>query len=56
MSKANFKTSLKELYQEHLETITDILDPTALKESIINRTKEMLSGGKKERKTELTKI
>ena len=33
-----------------METLTDILDPNALKESLINRTKEMLSGGKKERR------
>ena len=50
MSKEEFEPKLKEVYHEYLETLTDILDPEALKESIINRTKEMLSGGKKERR------
>ncbi|MFX1338636.1 MAG: hypothetical protein ACFFDK_08505 [Promethearchaeota archaeon] len=50
MTKEQFETKLKEIYHEFLETLTDILDPNALKESIINRTKEMLSGGKKERR------
>jgi len=50
ISKADFEAKLKEIYQEYLETLIGILDPNILKESIINRTKEMLSGGKKERK------
>lgn len=49
MSKNDFEAKLKELYMEKLETLTDILDPSALKNSLINRAKEMLSGGKKER-------
>lgn len=49
-SKEKFEQNLKEIFHETLETLTDIIDPNALKESIIDRTKEMLSGGKKERK------
>jgi len=50
ITKEEFEPKLKGIYLEFLETLTDILDPNALKESIINRTKEMLSGGKKERR------
>jgi len=49
ISKEEFEEKLKEIYVEHLETLVDSLDSNALKESIINRTKEMLSGNKKER-------
>ena len=49
LSKEEFEIKLKDVYIEHLETLVDSLDPNALKESIINRTKEMLSGSKKER-------
>ena len=49
ISKEEFEEKLKEIYVEHLETLVDSLDSNALKESIINRTKEMLSGSKKER-------
>lgn len=45
-----FEVKLKKIYAEFLETLTDVLNANALKEGIINRTKEMLSGGKKERK------
>ncbi|TFG08448.1 MAG: hypothetical protein EU539_02320 [Promethearchaeota archaeon] len=50
LSKDDFETTLKQIYRETIETLTDVLDVQALKESIINRTKEMLSGGKKQRK------
>ena len=50
VSKENFENKLKKIYQENVEKISDILDPESLKQSIINRTKEMLSGDKKERK------
>ena len=51
ISKEKFETILKEIYLEHLEPLIDILQPDQLKSSIINITKFMLSGGKKERKT-----
>lgn len=46
----DFQVKLIETYREFLETLTDILDANSLKESIINRTKDMLGGGKNERK------
>ena len=46
-----FEVILKDIYLEHLEPLIDILQPEELKKSIINITKFMLSGGKKERKT-----
>jgi hypothetical protein len=51
ISKEKFETLLKDIYLEHLEPLIDILQPEQLKKSIINITKFMLSGGKKERKT-----
>ncbi|MHA2391342.1 MAG: hypothetical protein ACXAEX_05190 [Promethearchaeota archaeon] len=50
ISRNEFETILKDIYLEHLEPLIDILQPEALKKSIINTTKLMLSGGKKERK------
>jgi hypothetical protein len=50
ISKENFEKILKDIYIEHLEPLIDILQPEQLKRSIINKTKFMLSGGKKERK------
>jgi hypothetical protein len=50
LSQEKFENKLKDIYHEFLETLTDVLDSEALKESIISRTKEMLSGGRKERK------
>ena len=50
ITNERFEITLGEIYKEFLETLTDVLDENALKESIIDRTKEMLSGGKKERK------
>ncbi|MHA2280610.1 MAG: hypothetical protein ACXAC5_07145 [Promethearchaeota archaeon] len=50
ISKEEFETLLKDIYLEHLEPLIDILQPEQLKKSIINITKFMLSGGKKERK------
>ncbi|MHA2401242.1 MAG: hypothetical protein ACXADU_20455, partial [Promethearchaeota archaeon] len=49
-SKDTFETILKDIYLEHLEPLVDTLQPKALKKSVINVTKLMLSGGKKERK------
>ena len=49
-SKEEFETILKDIYFEHLEPLVDILQPDSLKNNIINITKFMLSGGKKERK------
>lgn len=49
-SKDAFETILKDIYLEHLEPLVDTLQPEALKKSVINVTKLMLSGGKKERK------
>ncbi|MHA2182676.1 MAG: hypothetical protein ACXAAH_14745 [Promethearchaeota archaeon] len=48
--KEKFETLLKDIYLEHLEPLVDILQPEQLKKSIINITKFMLGGGKKERK------
>ncbi|MHA2326860.1 MAG: hypothetical protein ACXACB_15740, partial [Promethearchaeota archaeon] len=48
--KDEFETILKDIYLEHLEPLIDILQPDELKKSIINITKFLLSGGKKERK------
>ena len=50
ISKEKFEKILKDIYLEHLEPLIDILQPEQLKRSIINVTKFMLSGGKKERK------
>ncbi len=50
ISAEDFQIKLIKTYREFLETLTDVLDATSLKESIINRTKDMLSGDKKERK------
>jgi len=50
ISAEDFESKLKEIYSEHLETLDDLSHADALKESIIDRTKEMLSGDKKERK------
>ncbi len=50
LSKEKFEKILKDIYIEHLEPLIDILQPEQLKRSIINKTKFMLSGGKKERK------
>ncbi|MFX1574051.1 MAG: hypothetical protein ACFFB0_15005 [Promethearchaeota archaeon] len=49
-SKEEFESILKDLYLDHLEPLIDILQPESLKNNIINITKFMLSGGKKERK------
>ena len=48
-SKEEIEIVLKDIYLEHLEPLIDILQPDALKTSVINITKYMLSGGKKER-------
>ncbi|MFX1309523.1 MAG: hypothetical protein ACFE8C_07470 [Promethearchaeota archaeon] len=49
-SREEFEIILKDVYLEHLEPLIDILQPEALKASIINITKFMLSGEKQERK------
>jgi len=49
-SRLEFESILKDIYLEHLEPLIDILQPEALKIDIINITKFMLGGGKKERK------
>jgi len=49
-SREEFEIILKDVYLEHLEPLIDILQPEALKDSIINITKFMLSGDKQERK------
>ncbi|MFX0029368.1 MAG: hypothetical protein ACFE8B_09170 [Candidatus Hermodarchaeota archaeon] len=49
-SKEEFELILKDIYFEHLEPLIDILQPDALKNNIIDITKLMLSGEKKERK------
>ncbi|MHA1439710.1 MAG: hypothetical protein ACTSPD_19345 [Promethearchaeota archaeon] len=50
ISKEDFESKLKEIYHEQLESLSEVLDENELKESIINRTKELLSGSKKDRK------
>jgi len=50
MNSEEFEPLLKDIYLEHLEPLIDILKPDALKDSVINITKFMLSGGKQERK------
>jgi hypothetical protein len=50
LSQNEFESILKDIYLEHLEPLIDILKPDALKNSIINISKFMLSGGKKERR------
>ncbi|MBY9019471.1 MAG: hypothetical protein KGD67_00330 [Candidatus Lokiarchaeota archaeon] len=50
MNTEEFEPLLKDIYLAHLEPLTDILKPDALKASIIAITKLMLSGGKQERK------
>lgn len=50
ISQEEFESILKDIYMEHLEPLVDILKPEALKTSIINITKYMLGGGKKERR------
>jgi hypothetical protein len=50
MSEEEFGQILKDIYLEHLEPLVDILKPESLRENILNITKFMLSGGKKERK------
>ncbi len=49
ITQSDFEAKLKKIYQEDLEPIVDIMQPGLLKERIINTTKSMLSGGKKER-------
>jgi len=49
-SREEFEIILKDIYLEHLEPLIDILQPEELKNSIINITKLMLGGGKKERR------
>ncbi len=50
MDKTQFEKTLKTIFEEKLESVAVKIDANDLKESIINRAKEMLSGGKKQRK------
>ncbi|MBY9006256.1 MAG: hypothetical protein KGD63_05820 [Candidatus Lokiarchaeota archaeon] len=50
ITEDDFSQKFKEIYQETLEPLIDILKPEVLREFIINRTKDLLSGGKNERK------
>ncbi len=50
LSREEFDEHLKKIYEEHVETLFDILDPENMKERVINRTKNMLNGGRKDRK------
>ncbi|MFX0080306.1 MAG: hypothetical protein ACFE94_00995 [Candidatus Hodarchaeota archaeon] len=49
-TEEEFESILKDIYFEYLEPLIDILQPNALKSNIIDITKLMLSGEKKERK------
>lgn len=49
-TREEFEIILKDVYLEHLEPLIDILQPKALKDSIINITKFMISGETQERK------
>jgi len=46
-----FEDELASIYREHLESTKDLMNPALIKTNVINRTKEMLSGGKKNRNT-----
>ena len=50
VDKKEARTLLKETYEEHLEQIADKLEAEKIKVSVINKTKDMLGGGRKERK------
>ncbi len=50
ISREELENILKDIYLEHLEPLVDILQPEALKIDIIDITKLMLGGGKKERR------
>ncbi|TFF95213.1 MAG: hypothetical protein EU544_03240 [Promethearchaeota archaeon] len=50
ISKEDFESKLKELYQDQLEILIESLDPEKIKNSVIARTKELLGGSKKDRK------
>ena len=50
ISQSNLEENLKEIFEEHLESGADMMDANTIKSSIINHTKELLSGGKKQRK------
>jgi len=45
-----FETELKDVYQEIVEPLMDLMTPENIKQSIINRTKSLLSGSKNDRK------
>ncbi|MFO8020356.1 MAG: hypothetical protein R6U96_17170 [Promethearchaeia archaeon] len=49
-SEQEFNVLLKKTYQQNLEKSSDRLEADQIKESVINKTKDMLGGGKKERK------
>ncbi|TXT58365.1 MAG: hypothetical protein BAJALOKI2v1_390039 [Promethearchaeota archaeon] len=50
LPQGRFENKLKIIYSDHLENLTDLLNPEMIKSRVINKTKDMLSKGKKERK------
>ncbi len=50
ISREEFETKLKQIYEDHIETLMDILHPREIKERVISRTKNLLEGSKQERK------
>ncbi len=50
MSESTFEDDLQREYTEQIQEIKDMIDMESIRNSIINHTKELLSGGKKERK------
>lgn len=49
INESQFSEKLKEIYEEYIESMKDSINSVSIKNSVINRTKEMLSGGKKSR-------
>ncbi|MHA1147018.1 MAG: hypothetical protein ACTSR8_02120 [Promethearchaeota archaeon] len=49
ISKEEIETQLEKFYNELLDTISLLVDPNIVKDNVINRTKDLLSGKKKER-------
>ena len=47
-SKISLQSKLKEIYERYL--VSDVIDANGIKNSIIEKTKQLLSGGKKERR------
>lgn len=51
MSKEEFEEQLESIYNELLDTTSLLVDPNVIKDNVINRTKDLVSGKKKERTT-----